>query len=133
MYTTSRQDLDNIFGRDSVTKWADINNKNDPDEINTRIAWARGLAFAYVNSRLRDGPYAVPFTAPYDPVIVDLEARQSGILLYDGRRHVDSEGNDDADSDMHRSKVEAMINQLITGIVRLDIETVSEDYPQVIE
>lgn len=126
-----KNDVDSIFGKESVLIWADLNNKRIPVEIKARVDWALALANTMLNSRLRNGPYTVPFATPYDPIIVDLEARWAGVLLYDGRRVADSEETENT-PEHHRVMVDQTIKSILAGTLRLDVDTVAVSYPQII-
>jgi phage gp36-like protein len=131
MAYAERGDIDNIFGKDSVDQWADLNNKRIPKEIKARLDWALALAESKVNAALRGGPYVIPFTGTIDPIIVDLTARWAGVLLYDGRRIVDTE-DEDSTIDLHRDMCNKTTKMLIGGSLRLDITHTSYTFPQVI-
>lgn len=127
-----KNDIDLIFGKTSVEIWADLNNSRIPVEIKARIDWALALANSKLNSRLRNGPYTIPFSATYDPIIVDLEARWAGVLLYDGRRVADSEETENT-PEHHRVMIDQTIKAILAGTLRLDVDTVSVSYPRVID
>src|SRR5690606_18957364 len=86
-------DLDVIFGKTNVDRWADLDNDVDTTRIARRRLWARNLASATLDDRLRAGPYELPFSDPVPAVVVDLSARLAGLLLYDSR------GSQDVDSE----------------------------------
>lgn len=131
MSYADKGDIDLIFGKASVEIWADLNNKRVPLEIKARVDWALALAHAKLNSRLRNGPHTIPFSATYDPIIVDLEARWAGVLLYDGRRVADSEETENT-PEHHRVMIDQTIKAILAGTLRLDVDTVVVGYPQVI-
>jgi hypothetical protein len=130
MSVATRGNVDRIFGKANVEKWADLNNTRNPKELELRYSWALELADAEVYSRLRDGPYAVPFTAPYDPVVVDLAARVAGLLMFDGRRVSSKDDDDDGDMGPHHKKVDLTVRRILAGIIRLDVTTQAVNHPQ---
>ena len=132
MIDATKNDIDLIFGKATVEIWADLNNKRIPVEIKARVDWALTLVEAKINARLRNGPYTIPFVAPFDPIIVDLKARWAGVLLYDGRRVADSEETENT-PEHHRVMIDQTIKAILAGTLRLDVETVVVGYPRVID
>lgn len=88
-----RSDVEAQYGVDNVAKWADLNNNENASEIEARIVIACEEADVELNSRLRHGPYSLPFVTP-SLGIVRLAATYAGIWLYSARGVVDysSEG-----------------------------------------
>lgn len=127
-----RADSENIFGVINLKRWADLNNKLQDSEIAARIE--AGIAYAYerLNSRLRHGPYEIPFEEPVDPVIVDLSARIVGIWLYDSRGIVDSDPSEFDQLARHRKFVERTLSDIHGLRVVLSHEIVSTAYPQTV-
>jgi hypothetical protein len=117
---STRLDSENIYGSDNIKKWADLNNNQHEDEIDSRIDWAINLAYSTVNARLKNGPYATPFVSEgsgVDPNIINLSARFVGMLLYDGRNLVDTDEYDQLAP--HRKQIRAMIADIHGGRVKL--------------
>jgi hypothetical protein len=81
-------DLDNWYGDDNVTAWADLNDNADATEITARKAWARGVAYRWINSKLRGADLTAPATSSnfseYD-LLPDIEAERAGAILYQSR------------------------------------------------
>ncbi len=132
MAYATKSDIENVFGSDSVEKWADLNNKRQAAEIRARINWALNLATTRVNSRLRGGPYEVPFSIPYDLIIVDLAARMAGVLLYQGRTTLETEVDSTTLIDRNRQAIDRDIRNILAGRLRLDLTQTSATFPQVI-
>jgi hypothetical protein len=141
----TRDDINKIFGATNVNAWADLDNEEDVSHIEERIEWALELAYTRVNSRLRRGPYAIPFQClgsgsdigsssegqvPDD--IVDLNARLAGILLYDGRRITDEEDTSGDDVGVHRRDVDMAIRGLIADQIKIDCIRRTKDFPRAI-
>ena len=136
-----REDVEHIFGKSNVEKWADLNNEEDPIEVAERVAWALNLAESAVNSRLRQGPYSIPFDATSSsgsgdngvPLeITDTTARQAGIYLYDGRRISDDPDDDSDELSIHRRTVDRTIKGILGGLIVLDATRQAVDYPRAI-
>ena len=119
----TRQDIEDIFGADNVSKWADIQNNGNGDHIAGRIGQAILWTTAEVNDRLREGPVELPIvTVPR--TIVDLAAHFAGVWLYESR------GVEDFDPDtgaaqhklqFHRKHVEKTLSEIRAGKRRLSI------------
>jgi phage gp36-like protein len=91
LYYAERTDVELAFGQTNVSKWADVNNDEDADDIETRICWALSNGHAYINDRLNGGPYAIPFELPYPTQIILCTAYFAGAFLYDSRGVTDME------------------------------------------
>lgn len=144
MYAT-KGDVENIFGATNIGKWADLDNDEDGDKIEARIEWALSLAESRINSKLRHGPYQIPFECagsgsssgsggtPDVPLeIIDITARDAGVALYDGRRITDSPEDNDDELSTHRKSVKTTIKQILAGQLRLDCVVQVKTYPQAI-
>ena len=135
MVYSVRADTEQIFGATNVSKWADLDNDEDSDNIASRITWAIGLAHAQINARLKGCRYTVPFTlvnSAYDEIIIDLSARLTGVLLYDNRKLVDIPEFDEVNA--HREIVEATYRDIHGGRISLLVYTVNAvNYPQAID
>ena len=131
MTYSTRADTELVYGSENVQKWADINNLQDRDEITDRVAWAIEQAYDDINARLKNCKYTVPFASPYDPIVVDLSARQVGIVLYDSRMLVDSPEFDALQ--FHRKTVEEMFVKIHGGQLSLITYTpTAVNFPQAI-
>lgn len=115
-----REDVENVYGKTNVIKWADLDGDRESSLIGARISTMIGLADNEINCRLRAGAYKIPFTlVPYERVLVDLSARLAGVVLYECR------GPTNADSDRnkvqwHRKRVEETIDGLMSRRYRFD-------------
>jgi len=113
--------LDLIYGKSNVDKWADLDNEDDATTITNRRAWAICTASALIDSRLRDGPYTIPFEEPIEPDIVDLCARWAGVLLYDGRLIREQDPITD-EVGQQRKIIDMRIRQLLSGQIKLNLD-----------
>jgi phage gp36-like protein len=133
MYAESK-DIELIFGRSNVRKWADVENTESAYEIDQRICWALSEARAYIDDRLRGGRYTIPFTDP-PTRIVSMSARYAGVLLYDSRGITDmsEDGKPKHQLSAHRDMVEKFLDQILSGKIRLDTDSDAITYPQVVK
>lgn len=126
-----RTDIETIYGKTNVEKWADLDGKRVAPDIAARIVRACAVATAKIDTRLRGGPYALPL----DPVpieIVDLTARYAAYLLYVGRPiKEDDETTHPVKS--AKNEVEKELANIRGGRVQLDLPIVAIPYPTVIE
>lgn len=131
MVYSTRDNSNQIFGKQNIDRWADLTNDEMDDEIDSRITWAIQEAYDQINARLKGCKYAVPFIAPIDPVIITLSARLTGVLLYDNRRLVDVPDFDEML--YHRSMVEKVYKQIHGGQLSLILHTSKAvSYPKAI-
>lgn len=114
----TRSNVEDIYGNVNVRAWADINNNGIEAEITARIDWALALADTKLNAMLKGGPYTVPFTT-VPALIVELAARQTGVLLYDSRGHQDAGATTD-NLQPHREYIMMTIRDLRTLKLRID-------------
>jgi hypothetical protein len=124
-----------IYGPTNVEKWADLENDGDEDHIEERITWARRTATIRINNRLRGGPYAIPFEAPYPREVVEMSARLAGTLLYDSRGITDQGLDDEPIHQLapHRKMVERWMLQIHSRRIRIDELDYTVDYPKVVD
>ena len=90
MYST-RDDVELVFGKTNIERWADLDNNSDSEYIQSRIDYFGEIAAEMVDGDLSQCAYSVPFAEPYPKIIIHLAALKQGMLLYDGRRVVDDE------------------------------------------
>lgn len=127
----SRDGIENRFGKPNVSKWADLSNNEDLDEIAARITWALGQADTDINTYLRDTQYTIPFTEPADDKIVQIADILAGVHLYESR------GVTDADEEKHQltpQKETAMkdLARIKSGSIIIDVTQQVAMYPQVV-
>lgn len=80
----SRVDIENIYGKTNVNKWADIDSDGNLQTIDSRINWALQLSYDVVNSKLEGGIYKTPLTGRY-PLIISTQAQLAAVHLYESR------------------------------------------------
>jgi len=87
--TIQQSDIETVFGVEFVAQWATFAQGRNVAALSTRIAQAIALGQSFVNSRLAQGPYAVPLTANTPstppPEIVDAMATYAGWWLWKTR------------------------------------------------
>jgi len=122
-------DVNTMFGRSNVRKWADMDGDGFDQVIDAAVTQALTFAEAEVNSRLRGGPYTVPFTDTVPVLVQEATTILAGLRLYEKR------GMDDENDLMERKRVRA--NSLLQGIIQrkfvLEISPVVSAIPKVIE
>jgi hypothetical protein len=115
-------DLDNAYGADNVTAWADLNDNADATEIAARKAWARGVAYRWINSKLRGASLTAPATVDNFSeyaLLADVEAERAGAILYQSRGVNDRQqasGDTDGVMQAHFEHAEAELDRII-GVV----------------
>ncbi len=87
----ARSDLDDVFGKSNIDKWADLENEGDIDHIAARVAWAISLAESHVRSKMILTTY-VWDTIATNPMVEHAIALKAGMLLHTNRSVVDSDG-----------------------------------------
>jgi len=78
----TKDDLEDIFGKDNIATWSNLDGEADADTV--RIDRAIAVAEEDVENRFRDGKYALPFN-PIPLVVKDWCARLAGIWLFENR------------------------------------------------
>lgn len=87
---TSVDDLNNMFGRDNVFQWADLDNSEDQYSVAKRLAWAIRSATRDAIARLSGGPVnPAKLTGVPEPLRIAV-TRMAGVLLYESRGVFDS-------------------------------------------
>lgn len=110
-------DLYLVYGERNVKAWANLDSSEQAiTAVANRVTWACTLATEYVNSRLANGPYAVPFTT-VPTMIVNITAMQAGIYLYDGRQVITAMEKDQVTR--QRLDVNRYIRQILRGQLKL--------------
>jgi len=128
-----RANVEQIFGKDNVKKWADIENSRVSADIDAQVTWALDQANVDIDARLLGGPYSIPFVEPPEALITNIAARRAGINLYDSRQIEDTDDENKDGLTRHRNAVDSVIRAILAGTARLAIPTVSKSYPEVVE
>lgn len=128
MAYSTRSDVEEIFGKTNIKKWADMDNDDVTTDIEARITAAILYADAEINDRLRGGPYTLPFTS-VPTTIIRLSATMAAVWLHDLR------GNEDETDQMegHRKRVQTMLSQILSRGLRLNATEVDDQgIPEVV-
>lgn len=111
------KDVDDLYGCTNVQRWADLDNTKQQNAIRDRIELAIVNAEDYIDSRLLNGKYAIPFAAVPRQVKF-LTALYTGVLLYDGRQVLDAgEGRDQVSR--QRKMFDTYIRRILAGQIKL--------------
>lgn len=138
MAYAARTNVEAVFGVDSVSKWADLENEGVEADIAARIASALSYAEDEVNGRLRGGPYSIPLGEPVESSIVDITAKLAGVWLYESRgvQDIDPEtGRPLHKLVWHKKDAEQKMSDILSGKRRLaitDTSKTSVSIPQVV-
>jgi len=82
MSYATQSDIENVFGKDNVAKWSNLEGESDIDTI--RIAAALAYAAEDIENRFRNGKYAIPFS-PVPVVIKHWVSTLAGLWLFESR------------------------------------------------
>jgi len=121
----TRTDVENVFGKGNVTKWADVEGENNATFVTTRVTEALSYADERVDDMLRDGPYVLPLqktdgTTPR--TVRDCAAKLAGLWLYESRG-IREEADESSPSPLSRmaKNVERTLDSINAGLIRLDV------------
>lgn len=78
-----QSDVEDRFGVSTVAQWSNLE-EADNDVVESRVQTAIDFAEEYVESKLRGGPYVVPFSGA-SRMLVDWCAVHAGVWLYSNR------------------------------------------------
>ena len=84
----ARTDIETVFGKGNIAKWADLDNEGNTTDISDRIDAAITWASNEVDSMLRNGPYDLPLACSDGAVpreVVDIVSNLAGVWLYENR------------------------------------------------
>ena len=133
--TCTRSSIEDVFGKENVRKWADIDGDNDPSKITSRITDAISFSQADLYSRFRDTQYKVPFEGT-DTLMDELWAHLAGLWLHKHKSIMDY----DPETKRASNPMQHLIDWVDTTIeeiradkriLALTLET--EDYPEAVE
>lgn len=126
-----RSDLNNVFGANNVTAWADIDNDGNTSNIDARVTYAINLATEEVSSKLRLMTYTL--SAALEHVLVEHAIIQrAGDLLYSPRAISDEDPAKDL-MGFHRRQYESFFKELAAGRLDLGLTRNCRPYPKVEE
>jgi len=132
-----RTDLDNVFGKNNIDSWADLDADEDAAKITARIAAAIVTADDMIDSCMRNGPYPLPLVdqAAATPIVIrDVSSKLAGVWLYEARGVIDMTPDGIAVHRLqwHKRSAKDILRDLIAGKLRLDSVTVESFAPEVI-
>ena len=116
IYTT-RSNLETVFGKQNILRWADLDNDGNAAEISSRITYACETASSNFEDILRQRRYTFPITMSKS--VIDLVTKMATLLLYDAREIIDGNSGTDALS-LVRQKVEEKLGKIRRGEIILE-------------
>jgi len=131
-----RADIEAQYGSENVAKWADLNSNEDAGEITARITQAILEADNEIDSRLRLGPYEIPFTDTIPTGIISLSAMYAGIWLYSSRGVIDYTPKGAAQDQLsyQRKEFDRRIRDILAGRYQpADMPSVHTTFPTIYE
>lgn len=129
-----RADIEAIFGKDNVAKWADLDEGQSPAKIASRIARAIADTTVDFYDRIRGGVYLIPFATP-DRTSIGLCARLAGVWLYESRGVEDWDPETGTPGHIltwHRDHAYKELEKIKNGRRRIEQTRVSGDLPAVV-
>lgn len=136
---TTRTYLERMFGIANITDWADLENDGDTAKITAVVDDAIERASEWIDTRLREGPYTVPFSDdPGQPAFIrEIATRLAGCNLYENRGVQDVAGESQSGApthrlSWHRQKAEHDLTALLQGRMTLGIAR-SKNIPEVVK
>lgn len=131
-------DIDNVYGKVNVDRWADINNDANVTTIATRRSWALSIATEEIQSLLAGGKYDTSFSS-VPKFIVFLTAMKAGILLYDSRSVLNAIDVEDRFTRYHK-EFKRYVRKIKSGQMKLlhptsgeELENQCPAYPSAVE
>ena len=116
--------INQIFGPDNVSEWADLNNNDVANEIAAQIAWAIDVASDEIDDYLRSTHHQIPLitAAGATPAsITDLAATLAGVRLYENRGVEEMHDGQPVHKLLWaRQRVEKALADIVAGSRRLD-------------
>ena len=126
----TRNHLNDVFGSDNVTQWADLNNNGSSADITSRITWAAGLAASMVESRITTLSYNWSEVSSHLEVI-HAQVLKAGLLLYSNRAVSDEEQKSNP-MRAHERAYESFFKDLSAGRIALTAVRTCRPYPAVV-
>lgn len=131
MAYSTKADLENLFGKMNIKTWADLDNLEDPETIQQRVAWAIALADERIDDRLRDSQYQLPLS-PVSVTVVDISARLAAVRLYESRGVSDAEDSRLSQMAAAEQRAESTLNDILAGRILITATKQSpKTYPSV--
>lgn len=124
-YYTTRHLIENEFGADNVTQWADLDNNRDNVSISARVDQVIVNVCDLFDDRMRNHVIDLPLTPPYPRTIERICTYQAGIELYASRGLEDNNR-----LSWHQKQSDMLIKRILGG--QLDLSVIeSEGRPSV--
>ncbi len=136
MAYSTRADIEAQYGVVNVEKWADLNNNQNAGEITARIDQSIIEADNEIDSRLRLGPFVIPWPVPIPVGIVSLSAIYAGVWLYSSRGVVDYDANGVAQDQLQfqRNEFDKRIRNILAGRYQPEsIPDTNQTFPEVVK
>lgn len=130
-YLTSKAELEDLFGRENIQVWADLENEDDAADILRRIRWAVEEATYEARGMLIGGP-------SWDACLVDKRlrlatTRSAGVLLYESRGVTDTADDEGRHRlKWHRDRAEKYFQRVAAGLIRVGAGGSPVSYPAVV-
>lgn len=121
-FLCGRGDIEQIFGTVAVSRWGDLNNNEDADEITARINYRISIADNYMRSTLGNGAWVMPLEGEdIPPILAYYTACLAGVLLYEGRgvQDYDARGFAQHQLSFHKKGVEDFVKGVLFGAISL--------------
>lgn len=130
LYTT-RSLIESKYGKENVRIWADLDGNYDQNEIESTIYETILNVMAYIDAKLSNGAYTVPFSAPIPRIIKYIATTLAGCELYAARAMF----SDNFDRMVANNKKTAMqtLAEIERGFVNLGVNKRCENIPVVVE
>jgi phage gp36-like protein len=126
---SNRTDIENLYGKENVIKWADVNNTQLAADVTARVDWANLEAYNLINDSLYGGNYEIPFSVT-PASIITLAARQAGMLLYDSRGIRDAGVSVNHMFVHHQKRVDKYLARIRAGQIQLhDVDPIATMVP----
>lgn len=121
-FLCGRGDIEQIFGTVAVSRWGDLNNNEDDEEITARISYRISIADNYMRSTLGNGAWIMPLEGEdIPPILAYYTACLAGVLLYEGRgvQDYDARGFAQHQLSFHKKGVEDFVKGVLFGAISL--------------
>lgn len=132
-YATQSQ-LETRYGRSNIQQWARMYGDEPAATVTSRISDALNWATEEIDSRLRGGPYTIPFAETYPAHIVRACVMIAAVELYNRKGTQDYTDDGQALNKLTGEREEAlqMLREIRAGQIKLNVAELDEDVPEVI-
>jgi len=117
-----RADVEKMYGKLNVERWADLDSNKFVADIDARIVAVITQARNWIDARLTLGPYDVSTFTSSEPILNRLNSMLAGVFLYENR------GINDFDPESgrvvhrlgwQRKEVGKIVNEILAGKIKL--------------